>query len=121
MHRSYGWVNNSAKRCYWFDGSKCHIRIYRKDGHHPVVICSQLPNNGNTSVTNMAEYLTAEVIEEHGLPMPMVSIEHYPEYERGIGGYSLVRFSSWEVSVTMPEGVWRVRIGTPLGPACPQR
>jgi hypothetical protein len=56
--------------------------ITRKDGHHPVVICSQLPNNGNKSVTNMAEYLTAEMIEEHGLPMPVVSIEHYPESTR---------------------------------------
>lgn len=80
---------------YWSDESKCHTRIYREDGHHPLVICSQLPNNGNKSMTNMAEYLTAEMSEEHGLPMPVVSIEHYPEHERGIGGYSLASFASW--------------------------
>ena len=36
-------------------------------GTSPVVICSQLQDNDNTSVTNMAEYLAAEVIEEHSL------------------------------------------------------
>ena len=44
---------------YWSDGGKCRIRIYREDGRAPVVVCSQLPDNDNTSVTNMAEYLAA--------------------------------------------------------------
>jgi hypothetical protein len=48
-------------RGYWSEGGKCRIRIYREDGQAPVVICSQLPDNDNTSVTNMAEYLAAEV------------------------------------------------------------
>ena len=46
-------------RGYWSDGGKCRIRIYREDGCVHVVICSQLPDDENTSVTNMAEYLTA--------------------------------------------------------------
>jgi hypothetical protein len=58
-------------RGYWSDGGKCHIRIYWEEEHAPVVICSELPDNGNTSVTNMAEYLAAEVIEEHGLLTPL--------------------------------------------------
>jgi TATA-binding protein-associated factor Taf7 len=41
-----------------------------------VVICSQLMENKNTSVTNMAEYLAAEVIEEHGLTTPLTWVEH---------------------------------------------
>ena len=41
---------------YRSDSGKCRIRIYRVDGQTPVVICSQLPDNENTSVTNMAEY-----------------------------------------------------------------
>jgi hypothetical protein len=45
-----------------------------------MVICSQLLDNDNTSVTNMAEYLASEMIEEH---------------EGEIGEYSLVRFSAW--------------------------
>jgi hypothetical protein len=80
-------------RGYWSDGGKCRIRIYQGDGQAPVVACSQLPDNPNTSVTNMAEYLAAEVIEEHQLPTPLKWIEHYPEHKGEIGEYSLVRFS----------------------------
>ncbi len=54
-------------RGYWSDGGTCRIRIYREDGRAPIVICSQLPDNDNTSVTNMAEYLAAEVIRELAL------------------------------------------------------
>jgi hypothetical protein len=57
-------------RGYWSDGGKCRISIYQVKRQAPVVICSQLPDNHNTSVTNMAEYLAAEVIEEHSLPTP---------------------------------------------------
>jgi hypothetical protein len=100
-------------RGYWSDGGKCRIRIYRGDGRAPVVICSQLPDNDNTSVTNMAEYLAAEVIEKHGLRTPLTWIEHYPEHEGDIGEYSLVRFSSWEPQEVCLGGVWRYRVGTP--------
>jgi hypothetical protein len=100
-------------RGYWSDGGRCRIRIYHEDGRAPVVICSQPPDNPNTSVTNMAEYLAAEVIEEHCLPTPLTRIEHYPEHEREIGEYSLVRFSSWELTEMCLGGVWRCRIGSP--------
>jgi hypothetical protein len=100
-------------RGYWSDGGKCRIRIYHEDGCAPVVICSQLPDNDNTSVTNMAEYLTAEVIEKHGLPTPLSWIEHYPEHEGEIGEYSLVEFSSWEPVEVYLGSVWRCRIGSP--------
>ncbi len=83
-------------RGYWSDGGKCRISIYQEKGRDPVVICSQLPDNGNTSVTNMAEYLTAEVIEKHGLATPLTWIEHYPEHRGKPGEYSLVTFTSWE-------------------------
>jgi hypothetical protein len=72
-----------------------------------------VPDNHNTSVTNMAEYLAAEVIEEHGLPTPLTWIEHYPEHEGEIGEYSLVRFSSWEPAKVCLGGVWRHRVGSP--------
>jgi hypothetical protein len=100
-------------RGYWSDGGKCRIRIYREDGQPPVVICSQPPVNDNTSVTNMAEYLAAEVMEEHKLPTPLVWIEHYPEHKGEIGEYSLVRFSSWEPKEVCLGGVWRYRMGSP--------
>src|SRR4051794_24505410 len=41
-------------RGYWTDGGKCRIRIYQEERHDPVVIWSQLLENKNTSVTNMA-------------------------------------------------------------------
>src|SRR5215207_5828402 len=43
----------------------------------PVVICSELPNNGGTSVTYAVEQLAAEVIRSHRLPTPLVWIEHW--------------------------------------------
>ena len=100
-------------RGYWSDGAKCRIRVYREAGQDPVVICSQLPENKNTSVTNMAEYLAAEVIEEHGLATPLIWVEHYPEHRAKSDEYSLVRFSSWECREVCLGGVWRCRVGLP--------
>jgi hypothetical protein len=100
-------------RGYWSDGGRCRIRIYREDGHAPVVICSQLQDNENTSVTNMAEYLAAEVIEKRDLPSPLVWVEHYPEHEGDIGEYSLVKFSSWGLQEVCLGGVSRYRVGSP--------
>ncbi len=100
-------------RGYWSDGGKCRIRIYQEDGNMSVVICSQLLDNKNTSITNMVEYLVAEVIEEHGLATPLLWIEHYPEHEGGIGEYFLLWFSSWELKEVCLGGVWRYRVGKP--------
>ena len=100
-------------RGYWSDGGRCRITIHREEGRAPVVICSQLHENKNSSVTNMAEYLAAEVIEEHSLPTPLVWIEHYPEHEGEVGEWSLVRFSSWEREEVCLGGAWRYRIGSP--------
>jgi hypothetical protein len=101
-------------RGYWSDGGRCRIRIYQEEKQNLVVICSQLPDNHNTSVTNMAEYLAAEVIEEHGLATPLTWIEHYPEHRGKPWEYSLVSFSSWERREVCLGGVWRYRIGSPI-------
>ena len=98
---------------YWSEGGRCRIRIYREEGREPVVVCSQLADNANTSVTNMAEYLAAEVIEEHRLPVPVTWIEHYPEHAGEVGEWSLVTFSSWEKEEVCLGGAWRHRIGSP--------
>jgi hypothetical protein len=74
-------------RGYWSDdGGRCRIRIYQEDAQSPVVICSQPWDNSNTSVTNMAEYLAAEVVEEHSLPRPLTWVEHYPERRGALPG-----------------------------------
>lgn len=111
MNRTHDYIHHY--RGYWSDGGRCRIRIYRDNGQTPVVICSQLPENDNTSVTNMAEYLAAEVIREYELPTPLLWIEHYPEHEGEIEEYSLVGFSSWELEEILLGGVWRIRVGRP--------
>ena len=111
MKKTHDYVHRY--RGYWLDGGRCHIRIYHEDGRAPVVICTQLPDNHNTSVTNMAEYLAAEVIEEHGLPTSLIWVEHYLEHEGEIGEYSLVRFSSWRREEVCLGGEWRYRVGLP--------
>jgi len=55
------------------------IYLPEEEQDAPLVICSELPNNGGTSVTYAAEQLAAEVIRSHGLPTPLVWIEHWPE------------------------------------------
>ena len=100
-------------RGYWSDGGRCRIRIYREEGREPIVVCSQLADNANTSVTNMSEYIAAEVIEEHCMPTPLVWIEHYPEHRGAVGEWSLVRFSSWEREEVRIGSVWRRRVGSP--------
>jgi hypothetical protein len=100
-------------RGYWSDGGRCRIRVYRREGQAPMVVCSQPPDNPNTSITNMAEYLAAEVIETHRLSTPIFWIEHYPEHEREIGEYSLVVFSGWELTEVCLGGEWRYRVGSP--------
>jgi hypothetical protein len=56
------------------------MRIYlpEEEQDSPVVICSELPTNGGTSITYAAEQLGAEVISSHKLPTPLVWIEHWP-------------------------------------------
>ena len=63
--------------------SRCRVRIYVPDDMRDnfMGICSQLTDDSNTSVTNIAEYLVAEVIREHKLPASLVWVEHYPEHE----------------------------------------
>ena len=70
MNKTHDYIHHY--RGYWSDGGRCRIRIYREEGRAAVVVCSQLTDNTNTSVTNMAERLVAERIEGDGLPVPVV-------------------------------------------------
>ena len=86
-------------------GGRCRIRIFLPDEEQdvPVVICSDLPNNGGTYVTYAAEQLAAEVIHSHRLPTPLVWIEHWPEEStEGQETFELVVFSSYEVTERAP-------------------
>jgi hypothetical protein len=73
-------------RGYHADGGVCRITIYTAAGKPPLVVCTELVENTNTSVTNMAELLAAEVMERYltaddlgaGDP-PFVWLERYEE------------------------------------------
>jgi hypothetical protein len=83
-------------------GGRCRIRSYLPEEEQDalVVICSELTNNGGTSVIYATEQLAAEVIRSHELPTPLVWIEHWPQESMGGGGetFELVVFSSYEVT-----------------------
>jgi hypothetical protein len=119
MKKTHEYIHNY--RGYWSDGGKYRIRIYQEDGHAPVVICSQLPDNDNTSVTNMAEYLAAEVMEEHALPTPLSWVEHYPEHRGEPGEWSVISFSSWGVRGNCLGASCAAGWGAPMVPADPGR
>jgi hypothetical protein len=74
-------------RGYHSDGGVCRIRIYEgteASGGAPIVLATELPYNRNTSVTNMCEYLAAEVFLKHlahrdDEAVPFLWIEHYTD------------------------------------------
>jgi hypothetical protein len=100
MHLASDYIHPTPK------AGRYRIRIYLPEGEQdaPVVLFSELPNNGGTSVTYAAEHLAAEVIRSHRLPTPLVWIEHWPK-EATDGEeetFELVVFSSYEVTERAP-------------------
>ena len=100
-------------------GGRCRIRIYLPEEERdvPVVICSELPSNEDSSVTYSAHQIAAEVIRYHRLGVQPVWIEHYPK--EATDGHSetfeLVVFSSYEVKERAPYlGETRLTIGEPV-------
>jgi hypothetical protein len=82
-------------------GGKCRIRVYLPEDERdaPVVLCSELPSNEDSSVTYSAHQIAAEVIRYHKIGAPPVWVEHYPK-ETTDGTretFELVVFSSYEV------------------------
>ena len=111
-----------AYRGYYDEGGICRVRLFEKGGLPPVVAVSQLEENRNTSITNMAEYLAAEIGAKHfphrfETPEPFVWLEHYshPEEEdpalREI--WSRVRFDSYTPRLVTLGGVVRTKLGMP--------
>jgi hypothetical protein len=85
--------------------SHCRIRIYLPDDvlDTPVVVCSELPNNPGSSITNYAETIAAGVIGANELFTPLVWIEHWPEETREVKEtFELVVSSSYEAEERAP-------------------
>jgi hypothetical protein len=109
-------------------GGSCRVRIYRPDlpvegsvrfpRDEAVVICTELEDNPDMSITNSAERIAGEVISFHWLPTPLVWIEHYEDGARGTPEdphtFDLVSFESYEVEhLGAYLGEERKRIGEP--------
>ncbi len=68
-------------RGYYDEGGICRVRLFAKAALPPVIVVSQLPENRNTSITNMSEYIAAEIGAKHfphrlETPAPFVYLEH---------------------------------------------
>lgn len=105
------------RRGYRFGTHCCWVRIYRgESGDAPVVVCEEMGSGGR--VSEMSEYLAAEVIRQHfpdglpALPRPLLWIEHRPARRRGPGRYTLLTFASY---LPRPAGAGFVRRPS-LGP-----
>ena len=104
---------------FWAPGAVCRIRVYRPAGFPPVVVATELPENENTSITNAAEELTADVLagylpDRAGEDRPFVWIEHYPRRPGGLGEtFDLVTFEHYRPRPELRGGRRRLVIGTP--------
>jgi len=108
-------------RGYYHDGGICGVRIYQdvdRPGTPPVLVLTELPENDNTSITNLIEVLTAELIAAY-LPSALetdelpVVVEHYPVRGHLSEHYDRVTFDSWRPRIEHRYGGDRIRLGVP--------
>jgi hypothetical protein len=109
-------------RGVWGGEGVCRIRVYEAPDHVPVVVISDLPDNPDTSTTNLIEYLAYEAIRAH-LPNrleetePAIVLHHFPPgttKPRTVRGHvSRVSFATKRPRMEWLGGVMRVRFGEP--------
>jgi len=106
----------------WEPGGVCRIQVYESIGRVPIVIATELPENRNTSITNLVECLAAEILERHfpervGQLTPMAWVEHYPERPQGATrlpeDFALVTFARAIPKLDRAGNHWRKTLGTP--------
>ena len=115
-------------RGLWRDGGRCRIEVYAPDrdeaGRPPVIVATELPDNDNTSITNLAEVLAADVVaaifpERLEEVEPVIWLEHYPgrrDPRRNVRSRSevdRVTFASWTPRPSWLGGVLRRTLGEP--------
>jgi len=108
-------------RGYFAAGAVCRVRIFQPAGRQPVLLVTQLPENDGTSVTNMAEYLAAELLLRHfpllaDHPDPVAYVEHYPHdrLDARLPGdtFDYVAFAHWRPGPSHVFG-FRPKVGLP--------
>jgi hypothetical protein len=111
-------------RGYHSDGGFTRLRLYERPGRSPLMILTEMTENTNTSVTNMLEYLVAEIgtmLMPHRFDddEPFVVIEHYPARpDSGMRElieerFAQVEFDDWKLRRQWLGGVERKRVGQP--------
>ncbi len=109
-------------RGYYDEGGICRVRLFVAGNRPPVIVVSQLEENQNTSITNVCEYLAAEIGAKHfperfEQPEPFTWIEnyHHPREEDPVlrETWSRVRFDSYTPRLVTLGGVMRTKLGTP--------
>ncbi len=110
----------------WGRTAICRILVYLPapdDGdRRPVVVCEELSENDGTSVTNMAEYLAAEIVARHFPALldtgaeggqPVRWLERYPPASGWAGEYDEVTVVPWRIRLVGSEGARRRALGAP--------
>ena len=105
---------------FWRHPAVCRIRIYERADATPVVIATELAENTGTSITNMAEYLAAEIISHHfperfETEEPVIWVEQYPRHpgQRDLPEFSQVAFASYTPRIVWAGMRQRIRLGQP--------
>lgn len=105
---------------YRFGAQCCWVRVYRgESGDAPVIFCEELRDSG-VRVSEVSEYLAAEVIRDHlpnglpDLPHPLLWIEHRASRRHGPDRYRLVRFDSYTPRSLGAGFVRRETLGAPV-------
>ena len=96
MHLATDYVHPTSGR------GVCRVRVFLPSDPErdmPVVVCTELPDDRGRSVASAAERIAGSVIDDLGLPVPLVWIEHRPP--KGTDGraetFDLVVFGHYEV------------------------
>lgn len=118
MNLTAEYIHN--RQGYRFGTRCCWVRIYRGEaGDAPVVVCEEM-RDGGVFVSEMSEYLAAEVVRRHfpeglpDLPRPLLWIEHRPARRRGPGRYRLVTFETYTPFAVGAGFVRREKLGDSL-------
>jgi hypothetical protein len=101
----------------------CRVRIFEAPDENPVIICTQPLGMAGTSITNLAEYLAADLIARHfpdrldSIGQSVVWVEHYARQNvaeaRKFGEFAFVSFAPWRPTRTILAGIPRRTLGRP--------
>jgi hypothetical protein len=102
----------------------CWVRVFEEEDQTPVIVMAEHPRNESTSVTNMAELLAAELIQQHfpqrfDYDPPAILLEHYPRELHASGRTAMqptwdrLSFRSWAPRRVWLGGQERLAFGEP--------